>query len=35
MKDQYIDMIIKLLEKCDDLSLLNFILQLLQKIQNA
>lgn len=35
MKDQYIDMIIKLLETCDDLSLLNFILQLLQKIQNA
>lgn len=32
MKAEYIEKIIKLLEHCEDLSLLDFILQLLQKL---
>lgn len=31
MKKEYIDTIITLLEKCNDISLLDFILKLLQK----
>ena len=33
MKDEYIDEIVKSLEKCDDISTLNLILALLQKSQ--
>ena len=31
MKDEYIKLIIELLEKCNDVSLLDLIMQLLQK----
>ena len=32
MKQEYIEKIVKFLEACEDLSLLDFILQLLQKL---
>ena len=34
MKEEYISTIIKLLQKCDDLEMLEIIMQLLQKSRN-
>lgn len=35
MKEEYIKKIVEILQKCDDLSLLDLILQILQKSKHA
>ena len=35
MKDEYIKILIELIQKCDDVTLLDLILQLLQQSQEA